>query len=60
MVLTSYLEQLSKTIYSCKINRRDYLKTSGVKTKKSSILLMIGKHPTPINHKEQFEKYIKC
>ena len=48
-VLTSYLEQLSKTIYSCKINRRDYLKTGGVTTKISSILLNIGKHPTPIN-----------
>ena len=33
VVLTSYLEQLSKTIYSCKINRRDYLKISGVTTK---------------------------
>ena len=32
-VLTSYLEQLSKTIYSCKINRRGYLKISGVTTK---------------------------
>ena len=42
-VLTSYLEQLSKKIYSCKINRRDYLKISGVTTRKSSILLKIGK-----------------